>query len=265
MENKNIHLIQDFNDFKVYRFNKNDVQLFGYVINIETFKYLSVLTNGFINPNSNWYYPNLNPICYLEFSTSKKIKIDGEIKNLNIFDYLYSQEPCRPFAKNNISFMKLFYHVNVPIGVWQMSFDENIYIVLSNEPIDLYFHKNMPFTNITDILGAGVSREYWIGELSLFPRATSGLFYMPHCPKGIRLIGVSNPLITYQLINWTDINNQITIFNANGNFFTEQIIYSTRLSLIITNTDIINQSFDCHIELDPMNLNYNSAHHSSHT
>lgn len=145
-------------------------------LDLKGYRYLSILTDGAINPGNNYLSDpfsegscNINSsLCYLKFDDDMRLNINGEIRNFRIDKYTLAK-----------------WYNEVPpqlcVGSSLQGGYGNLHFVLSVDPIDFILEKRNPYYFEKFTLGAAESKDYWLG-------AWSPLVYnlmIPWIPPGV--------------------------------------------------------------------------------
>lgn len=159
----------------------------GYRKIIEGYKFISILTDGGINPSNNVAESAVcqdnDTDCYIEFDNGERIWINQEIRNYGIpirahyFDYY-----------NRIKSASLCLSKDTEAGY------NNLFFILSREKINLQIHKRPPIAIFNYEIPASGSKDYWFGKNK--DSATSELLipWIPEQYKRVRyMVGSDSP------------------------------------------------------------------------
>lgn len=143
----------------------------GVDINIASYRYLSIFCDEFINPLANDLLLITVPAgfqlydrLYFETPDRRRFKINGELYNYPILN-VYDPSRCgAPVEKPEYSHIRL-YHRRNPNQVTHTyeNFNGNLYIILSDYPLDYRIAKRLPSAHVYDTVLANGTNVYYLG------------------------------------------------------------------------------------------------------
>jgi hypothetical protein len=166
----------------------------GLPIPFYPYRYLTIVCNGWINPKANHWPipigaitpPNLD-LLYLKMPDNTEMYIDGEIHNLDLFEYL--TDDC----KNKHLQWEYFYFYNSRKNWIANSdygnFTGDLKLILSIDPIDWRPLRRQPgFIIKNHNIAAGTTKTYYLGAYVDVAHYAIAVRYIPELFDNLKLM-----------------------------------------------------------------------------
>lgn len=247
-------------DYKIVRLDFRDEysEASPEVVNLAGYSYLSILTDGAINPTANFnqaYAKDLELFYFKLFDNPKKFLINYQIYNLNIQKF---RDKAVGHSGRSHSFLKLFNKAHADRNYPESGYGF-FYVVLSQDPITFVYPKVVP--NYHNVYTLNNDNELiWFGENNPSPIDSFGLAWLPHCTK-VHILAFTNSttctidgnayLDSDFVANLWGAGLPVDITGANGFKATYEMYGADRLRVIINQGQALDKQIAIKFTFEP--------------